>query len=172
MSYGFQTNRGGGGTTRPGSSGAGSAGIAGGSNMALGKGTLNPAIEQIVRPFESEAILALRARRKAREEDTSDDSLTRWGRPSQYGSASQTKEEDRRGFRVSNLNPKKDPLNPNKPVRVYTEVERTTETVRVRNPSDSTQYVDVARIKSIMFRGPDGVDVRFDLKPPPGEVIS
>lgn len=130
------------------------------------------AFERLVRPFESERILALRARRKAREEDTSDDSLIRWGRPSEYGTPTQTKEESRGGVRIVNSNPKKDPTDPNKPPRVYTEIERTTETVRVRNPSDSSQYVDVARIKSILFRAPDGSDVRFDLKPPPGEVVS
>jgi hypothetical protein len=122
-------------------------------------------LEEIVRPFETERILALRARRKAREEDRSDDSLIRWGRPSEYN-----KEENRNGFSVNNSNPKKDPLKPPRE-RIYTEIERTTETVRVRNPTDSNQYVDVARIKSIKFRGPDGMDVRFDLKPPAGEVV-
>jgi hypothetical protein len=127
-------------------------------------------IEKIVRFAESPRILALRARRKAREEDQSDDSLIRWGRPSEYGTPTQSKEESRGGVRIVNSTPKKDPEE-QKAERVYTEIERTTEKVRVRNPSDSTQYVDVARIKSIRFQGPDGVRVRFDLKPPPGEVV-
>jgi hypothetical protein len=129
-------------------------------------------LERVVRPFESPRILALRARRKAREEDQSDDSLIRWGRPSEYGTATQTKEESRGGFSVVNSSPSKTPQDPNKAPKVYTEVSRTTETVRVTNPSDANQYVDVARITSILFRGPDGKDVRFDLKPPPGNVAS
>jgi hypothetical protein len=127
-------------------------------------------LEKIVRFAESPRILALRARRKAREEDRSDDSLIRWGRPSDYGTETQTPEESRGGVVIVNSTPKKDPEQ-QKRERVYTEIDRTTETVRVRNPSDSTQYVDVARIKSIRFQGPDGVISRFDLKPPRGEVV-
>jgi hypothetical protein len=127
-------------------------------------------LEKIVRFAESPRILALRARRTAREEDQSDDSLIRWGRPSEYGTETQTPEESRGGVAIVNSNPKKNPEQ-QKRERVYTEIDRTTETVRVRNPDDSTQYVDVARIKSIRFQGPDGVHVRFDLKPPKGEVV-
>jgi hypothetical protein len=140
----------------------GSSGGSSGFTIARNRGIV---LEEVVRPFETERILALRARRKAREEDRSDDSLIRWGRPSEYN-----KEENRSGFNVGNANPKKDPQQPPRE-RVYSEVERTTETVRVRNPNDSEQYVDVARIKSITFRGPDGLNVRFDLKPPKGEVV-
>jgi hypothetical protein len=129
------------------------------------------ALETIFRPWiPGDRILAIRARRKAQEEDTTDDSLIRWGRPSEYGSPTQTKEESRSGVRIVNSNPKKDP-DANKPPRVYTEIERETETVRVTNPSDATQYVDVQRIKSILFRGPDGIDVRFNLNPPPGTPV-
>jgi hypothetical protein len=133
-------------------------------NIALGTRTLNAGLEQAVRPFESPRILALRARRQALEE-SDDDSEIIWGRPSEYGSANQTNEEDRRGFRLLDPKPTEKP-NDQKRQRVYTEVNRTTETVRVTNPTDSSQYVDVQRIKSIVFRGPDGGDVRFDLKPP------
>jgi hypothetical protein len=144
----------------------------GGSSGASGGFTLNRNsravfIEQVVRPNESPRILALRARRKAREEDRSDDSLIRWGRPSEYGN----KDESRGGVSIANSNPKKDPQQQPRRERIYTEVERTTETVRVRNPQDANQYVDVARIKSIRFRGPDGTVSRFDLKPPGGEVV-
>lgn len=122
------------------------------------------ALERMVRPFESPRILALRARRKALEENL-DEAEIIWGGPSETGSATQTAEEDRRGFRIVNPKPEKDPAQ-DKPVLVYSEVSRTTETVRVTNPQDSNQWVDVARIKSITFRGPDGIDRRFDLKPP------
>jgi len=38
----------------------------------------------------------------------------------------------------------------------YEEVARAVSVVRVTNPSDSEQWVDVERIERIMFRGPDG----------------
>lgn len=47
--------------------------------------------------------------------------------------------------------------------RVYAEVERTVTVVRVENPEDSEQYVDVERIETITFRGPDGQNVKFVL---------
>jgi hypothetical protein len=127
---------------------------------------LRPRMEQVVRSFVDERILAIRARRKARDEDTTDDSLIRWGRPARFGNSDVTKEEDERGFEI--VDPKPPPKKPEdqKRQRVYSEVTRSTETVRVFNPTDSAQYVDVQRIKSITFRGPDGIDVRFDLKPP------
>jgi hypothetical protein len=128
-------------------------------------------LEKIVRFAESPRIQALRARRKALEESTDDSELI-WGQPSEYGNAAQTPEEDRRGFRIVDPAPKKDPTeNTEKKTRVYSEVNRVTETVRVTNPSDSAQYVDVQRIKNITFRGPDGVDVRFELKPPAGTPV-
>ena len=37
----------------------------------------------------------------------------------------------------------------------YTETDRTTETVRVSNPQDAEQYVDVERILTITFQGPN-----------------
>jgi hypothetical protein len=145
-----------------------------GSPMKGGAGIRadSAAWEKVIRPFTSERILALRARRLARGEDQSDDSLIRWGKPSNYGNASQTPEEDRRGFRIVDPAPKKDPTeDTRKKTRVYTEVNRTTETVRVSNPADSNQYVDVQRILTITFRGPDGVESRFELKPPPGTPV-
>jgi hypothetical protein len=128
-------------------------------------------MEQVVRPFVDERILAIRARRKARDEDTTDDSLIRWGRPARFGNNDVTKEEDERGFEIVDPAPKKDPTDTRKRTRIYSEVTRTTETVRVFNPTDSNQYVDVQRILSITFRGPDGVESRFDLKPPPGTPV-
>jgi hypothetical protein len=124
------------------------------------------ALERAIRPFESPRILALRARRLAREEDTTDQSIIRWGKPYSPGSATQTAEEDKRGFQI--VNPKPPPKSPTeqRQTRVYSEVSRVTETVRVTNPNDSNQYVDVARIRNITFRGPDGIDVRFELNPP------
>lgn len=50
------------------------------------------------------------------------------------------------------------------PVLEYYEIERTTETVRISNPEDSAQYVDVERVLTIMFEGPDGRRHNFNLK--------
>ena len=46
---------------------------------------------------------------------------------------------------------------------VYTETERITTTVRVENPDDDEQFVDVERIDQITFLGPDGVPRTFVL---------
>jgi hypothetical protein len=48
------------------------------------------------------------------------------------------------------------------PPLVYSEVSRTVSVVRVTNPEDAAQYVDVERIETITFRGPDR-DVKFIL---------
>ena len=42
---------------------------------------------------------------------------------------------------------------------IWTEYSRTTETVRVENPDDATQYVDVDRIVTVTFAKPDGTTV-------------
>ena len=42
-------------------------------------------------------------------------------------------------------------------IEVWSEVYRETVTVRVENPDDSSQYVDVDRINAVTFRRPDGV---------------
>ncbi len=46
---------------------------------------------------------------------------------------------------------------------IYNETERQTTTVRIENPDDSTQFVDVERIDQITFLGPDGVARTFVL---------
>ncbi|MBX9606407.1 MAG: hypothetical protein K2Y51_09285 [Gammaproteobacteria bacterium] len=42
------------------------------------------------------------------------------------------------------------------PADTYTEVSRVTSTVRVENPGDPAQYVDVERIDQILFASGDG----------------
>jgi len=49
-----------------------------------------------------------------------------------------------------------------KPYVVHYELRRTTSTVRVENPEDETQYVDVERIESILFLGSDGSSTEFN----------
>jgi hypothetical protein len=125
----------------------------------------------LVRTFESPVVLAIRARREAREADNTDDSLLRWGKPPVWGNSDTASEDEKKGFEI--IDPRPDPPpDPDAVPRIYTEVTRETQTVRVRNPTNSSHYVDVARIKTITFRGPDGRDVRFDLNPPGGEIIS
>lgn len=48
-------------------------------------------------------------------------------------------------------------------IQNYTEFSRSVEVVRVENPDDPEQYVEVERIKSIIFAGPQGTYVRFIL---------
>lgn len=48
-------------------------------------------------------------------------------------------------------------------IETWDEVFRGTETVRVTNPEDSEQYVDVERVTGITFRRPDGVLVLLRL---------
>ena len=49
------------------------------------------------------------------------------------------------------------------PGLIFTETERQTTTVRVENPDDSEQFVDVERIDQITFLGPDGIARTFVL---------
>lgn len=46
---------------------------------------------------------------------------------------------------------------------VFAETKRQTSTVRVTNPQDSEDWVDVERIERISFRGPDGLIRTFVL---------
>lgn len=47
--------------------------------------------------------------------------------------------------------------------RIYREISRTVSVIRVENPSDASQFVDVERIETIDFTAPDGGTVRFVL---------
>ncbi|KJS40353.1 MAG: hypothetical protein VR70_05780 [Rhodospirillaceae bacterium BRH_c57] len=46
---------------------------------------------------------------------------------------------------------------------VWTEIARTTSTVRVENPEDPEQYVDVERVETLLMRGPGGEQVEWRL---------
>ena len=52
---------------------------------------------------------------------------------------------------------------PDGAARIFTETVREVDVVRVTNPSDSAQFVDVERIKRISFRGEDGIISTFRL---------
>lgn len=47
--------------------------------------------------------------------------------------------------------------------KVFTEKSRQVSVIRVENPDDSFQYVDVERIERITFTGQDGIDYTFVL---------
>lgn len=55
------------------------------------------------------------------------------------------------------------PENAGNVTKTYEEVSRVTSVIRVENPNDSFQYVDVERIEEITFRGEDGNDYKFIL---------
>jgi len=46
----------------------------------------------------------------------------------------------------------------------WTEISRTSDTVRVENPEDATQFVDVERMRTIVFQGGAGT-LTFTYKP-------
>lgn len=148
---------------RLGPTSSGGEGTGGSRNQTSGK--LPVYIEQLVRSFESPVIQSIRAQREAREADNQDSSLLRWGAGPKWGNSSTSAAEDEQEFTITNSRPSPRP-NETTRIRIYSEVSRTTETVRVTNPQDSNQWVDVQRITSITFRGQDNVDVRFDLNPP------
>ena len=78
----------------------------------------------------------------------------RWGKPSQFQwSVSQP---DRIFNRTITIIRDADEEEPIPEIIEYTETARTTETVRVSNPTDAEQYVDVERILTITFQGPNG----------------
>lgn len=52
---------------------------------------------------------------------------------------------------------------PDDAARIFTETEREVDVVRVTNPSDSAQFVDVERITRISFLGEDGIVRTFVL---------
>lgn len=127
-------------------------------------------VEQTVREFETPRILALRARRKALEE-ADDDSETIWGRATNaFSSPDVDSTTDKlQYYIVSSPSNQQQPNKKN--TRIYTEYSRTNQVVRVINPEDEDQYVDVERVVSITFTAPDGNFVRFDLKPPAGTPV-
>lgn len=52
-------------------------------------------------------------------------------------------------------------------VKKYREVSRVVETVRIENPDDASQFVEVERITEIEFKGPDAWNHRFYFNHPP-----
>ncbi len=138
-------------TTGPGSS-------SGGTFDRVGHGG---ALEKIIRGFEEPSFSPARAAREAREADTSDESLIRWGKPANFN-----KEElSGGGFNIRNSSPGPRPEDDNaKKVVEYNEISRETFVKRVVGNVDPNDWVDVEVIKSVLMQGPDKREVRFNYK--------
>ena len=96
---------------------------------------------------------------RRRPAGASGDAILRWGRPSDFQFASTAVR------RVFVTQPAFDtlPEDDEQVELLFTETARVTTTVRIENPSDSSQFVDVERIDRISFVGPDGVVRTFVL---------
>lgn len=83
----------------------------------------------------------------------------RWGKPADF-------QDLLRAATVTVIWPADDNADDEEPPPLqYNEEARATETIRIENPEDSEQYVEVERITSIIFRGPDGRRHQFNLNP-------
>ena len=82
------------------------------------------------------------------------DATLRWGDPSNFQQSS--------GGGISISQPLDD-LPPLDVVLEFTEIARETTTVRITNPLDANDFVDVERIDRITFLGPDGLIRAFIL---------
>ena len=96
---------------------------------------------------------------RRRPAGASGDAVLRWGRPSDFQFASAAVR------RVFVTQPAYDtlPEDDEQVELLFTEIARETTTVRIENPSDSSQFVDVEVIDRISFKGPDGVVRTFVL---------
>jgi len=132
--------------------------------------SIAPGFFETLRPFADRdtSSEATRGFKRREVSDPDDDSIIIWGGPPSASSvADATAEELQGGVTIKNPKPlPKEEEERQVVVRTYTEISRTTETVRVSNPSDPSQYVDVQRIKSIRFMGPQGDEAVFNLRPP------
>lgn len=98
-----------------------------------------------------------------------DPAIIEWGKGNKEAGEDPFDETDDSGRsygRSSSKTPQERPKEPEKELR-YIEEKRTTNTKRITSSSDSSVYVDVARITEITFRGPDNRNRVFELKPPP-----
>jgi hypothetical protein len=149
-------------------SGASSGGTGSGSpNLSFGNGggprvtysvKEDPAVEKIVRPFETPAGWPV-PRRLPPEQDTGD-ALIDW--KANINVVVTTLEAQ--GLDPNQLDPQtpaesfgsEATVTEEKKTNVWTETSRITSTVRVTNPDNPTNYVDVERIERVNFNGPSG----------------
>ncbi len=96
---------------------------------------------------------------RRRPEGASGDAVLRWGAPSNFQVASGS-------GGVFITQPGFDELPPDDDEAlgwIFTETERQTTTVRIFNPVDANDFVDVEKIDQISFLGPDGLIRTFVL---------
>ena len=119
--------------------------------------------ERMVRPFldplAAQRLLDRQLRRRRKIGETTEAAIT-WGGPSDFavGDGSLPTVQLQTGGEQQ-----QDPGLLGQVTRTYSEIGRQTETVRVENPDDPSQYVEVERIKRISFSAPDGSVVQFVL---------
>jgi hypothetical protein len=122
--------------------------------------------ESITRPFslvQSAGPQALPQRRQLFGEDA--EACITWGSASRFLRSDQTEPSRTSGgfsFTTNKRDPEDEPESEDGE-RIYREVARTVSVIRVENPSDASQFVDVERIETIDFTAPDGGTVRFVL---------
>lgn len=118
---------------------------------------LGVTIERVARDFTLKQVDAAEARREARSAQD-DDSSIRWGGPANFD----TTDPPSQTVTIIRKPPPDDyPLE--RPVKIYTEVGRETQKVKVYDPDDNTVYIEIQRITRIRFRGPEEWDVQFNL---------
>lgn len=119
----------------------------------------SPSLEKLVRAFQQPQTAPDRPNRTPVESD-GDLAILTWGGELEVTDLANPGEL---GFQIVNFGSKSDSQRDPRKSRNYSEVSRSTKVVRVYNDQDQSQWVDVERIVSITFRGPDDVDVTFDL---------
>lgn len=118
--------------------------------------------EQAIRPFvtvESAGPQVLPQKRKLFGEEA--EACITWGAASRFLRSDKTEPSRSSGFSTTISDKEED--EEEEPVRLYQEIRRTVSVIRVENPSDASQFVDVERIETIDFTAPDGGTVRFVL---------
>ena len=113
--------------------------------------------ENIARDFRLKEVNTAEARREARRADD-DDSSIRWGGASSFD----TSQAGGGGVTIIKRPPPDEPPG-ERPVKVYNEVQREVSKVKVYNPDDQEQWIEVERINRIRFQGPEEWDVEFVL---------
>lgn len=128
----------------------------GSTGQRLTISTRSAAMEKIVRSFQDKITTPPPARRTPVESD-GDLAILTWGGEVDIDLGSG-------GFTVTNPGSSQGPTDQRqRQKKIYNEVSRTTNVVRVSNPNDAEDWVDVQRITSITFRGPDDIDIQFNL---------
>ena len=117
----------------------------------------------VVLAFQPRGAPQVRRIPRRRPPGASGDATLRWGEPSDFQFSS------RGGTRISIIQPTFTdlPQGDDDDIAadglIFTETERETTTVRITNPQDANDFVDVERIDRISFLGPDGVIRTFVL---------